>query len=109
MLLDLHTGLSGGRSGGLVFPSLEEFPAVCWDPHKGFSEFSEAAIDVFLKPPCFLYDPVNAGNVGPDHMSPLKAEFSPANQRRGSRIRAGGASADLQMGPGGRGLWQERQ
>ena len=21
------------RSGGLVFPSLEEFPTVCWDPH----------------------------------------------------------------------------
>ena len=25
MLLDLHTDFSGGRSGGLVFPSLEEF------------------------------------------------------------------------------------
>ena len=28
--LELHTGFSGGRSGGLVFPSLEEFSTVCW-------------------------------------------------------------------------------
>ena len=27
--LDLHTDFSGGRSGGLVFPSLEEFSTVC--------------------------------------------------------------------------------
>ena len=32
-LISLHTDLSGGRSGGLVFPSLEEFPTVFWDPH----------------------------------------------------------------------------
>ena len=31
--LDLHADFSGGRSGGLVFPSLEEFPIVCCDPH----------------------------------------------------------------------------
>ena len=34
LLLDLHTGFSGGRSGGLVFPSLEEFSTVCCDQHK---------------------------------------------------------------------------
>ena len=34
MLLDLHTDFSGDRSGGgLVFPSLEEFSTVGWDPH----------------------------------------------------------------------------
>ena len=33
LLLDLHTDFSGGRSGGLVFPSLEEFSTVCCDPH----------------------------------------------------------------------------
>ena len=33
MLHDLHTDFSGGRSGGLVFPSLEEFSTVCGDPH----------------------------------------------------------------------------
>ena len=30
---DLHTDFSGGRSGGLVFPSLEGFATVCCDPH----------------------------------------------------------------------------
>ena len=29
----LHTDFSRGRSGGLVFPSLEEFSTVCCDPH----------------------------------------------------------------------------
>ena len=29
-LLDLHTDFSGGRSGGLVFPSLEEFSSLLW-------------------------------------------------------------------------------
>ena len=33
LLFDLHTDFSGGRSGGLVFPSLEEFSTVCCDPH----------------------------------------------------------------------------
>ena len=33
LLLDLHTGFSVGRSGGLVFPSLSEFSTVCCDPH----------------------------------------------------------------------------
>ena len=32
LLLDLHTDFSGGRSGGLVFPSLEEFSTICCDP-----------------------------------------------------------------------------
>ena len=31
--LDLHTDVSGGRSGGLVIPSIEEFSTVCCDPH----------------------------------------------------------------------------
>ena len=33
LLLDLHTDFSGGRSGGLVFPSLTEFSTVYCDPH----------------------------------------------------------------------------
>ena len=33
LLLDLHTDFSGGRSGSLVFPSLEEFSTVYCDPH----------------------------------------------------------------------------
>ena len=43
LLLDLHTGFSGGRSGALVFPFLEEFSGV-----KGFSVINKA-VDVFLR------------------------------------------------------------
>ena len=32
-LLDLHTDFSGGRLGGLVFPSLEKFPTGYFGPH----------------------------------------------------------------------------
>ena len=60
MLLDLYTGFSRGRSGGLVFLSLEEFPTVCCDPHKGFSVVDE--VDVFLELSCFD-DPVDVGNL----------------------------------------------
>ena len=38
LLLDLHTDFSGGKSGGLVFPSLYQFSTVCCDSHKDFSE-----------------------------------------------------------------------
>ena len=33
LLLDLHTGFSGGRWGGLVFPSFSELSTVCCDLH----------------------------------------------------------------------------
>ena len=33
LLPDLHTDFSRGRSGGLVFSSLEEFSTVYCDPH----------------------------------------------------------------------------
>ena len=33
LLLDLHIGFAGDRSGGMIFPSLEEFSTVCCDPH----------------------------------------------------------------------------
>ena len=33
LLVDLQTDFSGGRSGGLVFPSLSEFSTICCDPH----------------------------------------------------------------------------
>src|SRR5574340_744464 len=33
LLPDLHIGFSRGRSDGLVFPSLSEFPTVYCDPH----------------------------------------------------------------------------
>ena len=64
MLLDLHIGFPRGRSGGLVFPSLEEFSTVYFDPHsKGFGIVNKGEIDVFLELSCFLHDPVDVGNL----------------------------------------------
>ena len=64
MLPDLHTGFSRGRSGGLVLPSLEEFPTV-YVIHtvKGFGIDNKAEIDVFLELSCFFDDPVDVGNL----------------------------------------------
>ena len=63
LLPDLHTDFSGGRSGGLVVPSLEEFSTVCCDLHKGFGIVNKAEIDVFLELSCFFYDPEDVGNL----------------------------------------------
>ena len=41
---------------------LKNFP-VCFDPYKGFSVVSEAEVDVFLEFLCFLYDPLDVGNL----------------------------------------------
>ena len=46
---DVHIGLSRGRSGGLIFPSLSELPTVYCDPHKGFGIVNKAEIDFFLE------------------------------------------------------------
>ena len=64
MLLDPHTDFSGGRSSGLVFPSLEEFSTV-WKIHtvKGFGIVNKAEVDVFLELSCFFYDPMDVGNL----------------------------------------------
>ena len=61
LLLDLPTDFSGGRSGGLVFPSLLEFSTVCCDLHKGFGVVNKADIDVFLELSCFFSDPMDVG------------------------------------------------
>ena len=63
MLLDLLTDFSGGRSSGLVFPSLEEFSTVCCDLHKDFGIVNKAEVDVFLELSCFFLDPVDVGNL----------------------------------------------
>ena len=63
MPLDLHTDFSGGRSGGLVFPSLEEFSTVYCDPHKDSSIANKAEIDVFLELSCFIDDLADVGNL----------------------------------------------
>ena len=59
----MHTDFSGGRSGGLVFPSLSEFSTVCCDPCKGFGTVNKAEVDVFLELSCFFNDPANVGNL----------------------------------------------
>ena len=64
MLLDLHTDFSGGRSGGLVFPSLSEFSQfVVIHTVKGFGIVSKVEVDVFLELSCFSDDPANVGNL----------------------------------------------
>ena len=49
LLLDLHTGFSGGKWGGLVFPSLRIFQFVVTLTVKGFSIVNEAEVDAFFK------------------------------------------------------------
>ena len=64
MLPDLHTDFSGGRSGGLVFPSLSEFSTVVVIyTVKGSGIVNKAEVDVFLEPSCFFDDPTDAGNL----------------------------------------------
>ena len=60
-LPDLHTDFSGGRSGGLVFPSLSEFSTVVSHTVKGFGIVNKAEIDVFLELSCFFHDPTDVG------------------------------------------------
>ena len=63
LILDLHTDFSGGRSSGLVFPSLE-FSTVCCDPHnKSFGTVDKAKVDVFLELSCFFDGLADVGNL----------------------------------------------
>ena len=55
---------SRGRSGGLVFPSLSEFPTVCCDHTvKGQGTVSKAETDAFLELSCFFDDSMYVGNL----------------------------------------------
>ena len=55
---------SGGRSGGLVFPSLKNFPQfVVIHIVKGFGVVNKAEVDVFLELFCFFNDPTDVGNL----------------------------------------------
>ena len=59
MLLNRHIGFSGGRSGGLIFPSLSEFSTVYCDPHsQRFRHSHTAEVDVFPELSCFFDDPM---------------------------------------------------
>ena len=64
LLLDLHTGFTGIRSGGLVFLSLEEFfQFVVIHTVKGLGIVKKAEVDVFLEFSCFFYDPADVGSL----------------------------------------------
>ena len=60
MLRDVHADFSRGRSGGLVFPSVKNFPQfVVIHTVKGFEIDNKAEIDVFLELSCFFDDPTD--------------------------------------------------
>ena len=64
MLPELHIGFSRGRSGGLVFPSLENFPQfVVVGIVKDFGVVNKAEVDIFLELSCFFDDPRDLGNL----------------------------------------------
>ena len=52
------------EAGGLVFPSLSEFPQfIVIHTVEEFGIVNKAEIDVFLELSCFFYDPVDVGNL----------------------------------------------
>ena len=59
----MHEDFSGGKSGGLVVPSLEEFSTVCGDLYKGFGVINKAEVNVFLELSGFFSDPKDVGNL----------------------------------------------
>ena len=57
-------GFSRGRSGGLVFHVLKNFPQfIVIHTVKGFGIVSKAEIDVFLDLSCFFDDLLDVGNL----------------------------------------------
>ena len=63
LLLDLHTDFSGGKSGGLAFPS-NNFPQFFVIPTvKDFGVVNNTKVDMFLELSCFLNDPADVGNL----------------------------------------------
>ena len=82
----MHTGFSGGRSGGLVFPSLSECSTVYCDPHKGFVIVNKAEIDVFLELSCFFDDPADVGNLISGSSAFSKTTFLEHLEVHGSHI-----------------------
>ena len=64
LLPDQHTGFSEGKSGGLVFPSLKNFPQfIVIHTVEGFGVFNKAKTDVFLELSHFFNHPADVGNL----------------------------------------------
>ena len=59
----MHTDFLGGRSGGLVFLSLEQFSTVVIHTVKGFGVVNKTEVDVFLELSCVFNDPTDVGNL----------------------------------------------
>ena len=77
LLLDLHTDFSGGRSGGVVFPSLSDFPQfVVIYSVSGFGVINKAEVNVFLELSCFLYDPAHVDNLISDSSAFSKSSLN---------------------------------
>ena len=47
----------------LLFKNFPQFAVCVFHTIKGFSIVNEAEVDVFQEFPCFLYDPMNDGNL----------------------------------------------
>ena len=62
-LLDLNIDFSGGRSGGLILPSLEEFSTVCCDTRKDFGIVNKSEVDICLELSCFFDYPTDVGHL----------------------------------------------
>ena len=62
LLPDLHIGCSGGRSGGLVFPSLSEFSTIYCDPHSQRLWHSQESRNRCFSGTLLLF-PVDVGNL----------------------------------------------
>ena len=66
LLLDLQADFSGGGSGGLVFPSLEELSIVCCDTHRQrlwHGQKSRSRFFFFLVFSWFFGDSMDVGNL----------------------------------------------
>ena len=77
LLFNLYTDFSGGRSGGLVFPSLSEFPRfVVMHTVKGFGIVNKAEVDIFLELSCFFDDLADIGNLNSDSSAFSKSSLN---------------------------------
>ena len=64
MFLEVHTDLSGGRSGGLLSHLLKNFPQFAViHTVKGFDIVNKEEINIFLELSCFFDDPADVGNL----------------------------------------------
>ena len=60
----MHTDFSGGRSSGLIVPSLSEFSTVCCEPHsQRFWHSQQSRSRCFSGTTCYFDDPPDVDNL----------------------------------------------